>query len=197
MVGHLNAVTAGCDAGEGEASTLNQAGDAETTATRARLLMVSHYFDAHRGGVEIVAARLAQELGGAFDLRWLATGDASSPSAARCEQLAATNILERVAALPYPLLAPSALRRIFRAARKSDIILVHDAIYMTSVAAFVAARAYAGVGLFWISYWKIGLAFANLSASGALPGADAIGGARFFSSASRACSSTMSGSRSR
>ena len=51
---------------------------------------------------------------------------------------------------------------------------------MTSVAAFVAARAYAGVGLFWISYWKIGLAFANLSASGALPGADAIGGARFF-----------------
>ena len=142
MVGHLNAVTAGYDAGEGEASTLNQAGDGETTARRARLLMVSHYFDAHRGGVEIVAARLAQELGGAFDLRWLATGDASSPSAARCEQLAATNILERVAALPYPLLAPSALRRIFKAARKSDIILVHDAIYMTSVAAFVAARAY-------------------------------------------------------
>ena len=46
--------------------------------------------------------------------------------------------------------------------------------------ALVYTLAYAGVGLFWISYWKIGLAFANLSASGALPGADAIGGARFF-----------------
>ncbi len=46
--------------------------------------------------------------------------------------------------------------------------------------AFVYTLSYAGVGLFWISYWKIGLALANLGAPGALPGADAIGGARFF-----------------
>jgi hypothetical protein len=46
--------------------------------------------------------------------------------------------------------------------------------------ALVYTLAYAGIGLFWISYWKIGLALANLSAPGALPGADAIGGARFF-----------------
>ncbi|MFY9658877.1 MAG: glycosyltransferase family 4 protein [Methylocystis sp.] len=104
--------------------------------------MISHYFDSHRGGVEIVAGRLAQELGGAFDLLWLAVGDAASPSAVRREPLAATNILERVAAAPYPLLSPSALRRIFKATRESDIVLVHDAIYLTSLAAFAAARAY-------------------------------------------------------
>ena len=40
--------------------------------------------------------------------------------------------------------------------------------------------SYAGIGLFWISYWKIGLALASLGAPGALPEAAAIGGARFF-----------------
>lgn len=142
MVGRLSAVTADCGGCEGEASTPGQAGDHAKTARRARLLMVSHYFDAHRGGIEIVAGRLAHELGGAFDALWLATGDASSTSIVRRESLFATNIVERLGAPPYPLLSPSALRRIFKAARESDIILVHDAIYMTSLAAFLAARAY-------------------------------------------------------
>ncbi|MFY9658876.1 MAG: hypothetical protein WAK01_20215 [Methylocystis sp.] len=44
----------------------------------------------------------------------------------------------------------------------------------------VYTLSYAGIGFFWISYWKIGLALASLGAPGALPGADAIGGARFF-----------------
>ncbi len=114
----------------------------EAPAVRARLLMVSHYFDAHRGGVEIVAGRLAQELSRAFDVLWLATGDQSSASALRGETLVATNMIERIAALPYPLLSPLAMRRIFTAARENDIVLAHDAIYMTSVAAFLASRVY-------------------------------------------------------
>ncbi len=126
----------------GEVPTPSEGGDGAQTARGARLLMVSHYFASHRGGVEVVAGRLAQELGGAFSLLWLATGDASTSSAASHQPLSATNIVERVLALPYPLLSPSALRRIFAAARESDIVLVHDAIYMTSVAAFIAARAY-------------------------------------------------------
>jgi hypothetical protein len=46
--------------------------------------------------------------------------------------------------------------------------------------ALVYTLAYASIGLFWISYWKIGLTLANLSAPGELPQAAAIGGARFF-----------------
>ena len=42
------------------------------------------------------------------------------------------------------------------------------------------ALSYAGIGLFWISYWKIGLALQNLAAPGAAPGAGAIAGTRFF-----------------
>jgi glycosyltransferase involved in cell wall biosynthesis len=109
---------------------------------RPRLLTVSHYFDAHRGGIEIVAGRLAQELSGAFDVLWLATGKAPSSPPLRCRPLAATNAIERAAALPYPLLSPCAPRAIFTAARESEAILVHDAIYMTSVAGFLASRVY-------------------------------------------------------
>jgi glycosyltransferase involved in cell wall biosynthesis len=116
--------------------------NAEKAPHRARLLTVSHYFDAHRGGVEIVAGRLAQELGSAFDVTWLATGEERPCAGLRRERLAATNVIERAAALPYPLLSPRALGAIFKAARESDAILVHDALYMTSVAAFLAARVH-------------------------------------------------------
>jgi glycosyltransferase involved in cell wall biosynthesis len=110
-----------------------------------KLLMLSHYFDAHCGGVEIVAGRLAEELSQNFDVLWLATGEAratrAKPGVER-QALAATNAIERAAALPYPLLYPSALRAIFAAARESDAILAHDAIYMSSVAGFLASRLY-------------------------------------------------------
>ena len=46
--------------------------------------------------------------------------------------------------------------------------------------ALVYALSYAGTGLFWISYWKIGLVLQDLSAPGVLPGAGAIAGTRFF-----------------
>jgi glycosyltransferase involved in cell wall biosynthesis len=110
-----------------------------------KLLILSHYFDAHRGGVEIVAGRLAEELSWDFDVLWLATGETQATRAkprTRRQSLAATNAIERAAALPYPLLSFSAISMIFGAARESDAILAHDAIYMTSVAGFLASRIY-------------------------------------------------------
>jgi len=46
--------------------------------------------------------------------------------------------------------------------------------------ALVYTLSYAGIGLFWISYWKIGLALQDLAAPGAGPGAGAIAGTGFF-----------------
>ncbi len=46
--------------------------------------------------------------------------------------------------------------------------------------ALIYALSYASIALFWISYWKIGLALQNLAAPGAAPGAGAIAGTRFF-----------------
>ena len=107
-----------------------------------KLLTVSPFFESHRGGVEIVAGRLARELvGHGLDVTWLA-GDASPPPEAmmRCVPLSASNLLERRVGVPYPLLSPSAVMRLVRAVRQADAVLVHDSLYLTSLVAAAAAR---------------------------------------------------------
>ena len=109
-----------------------------------RFLTVSHYFDTHRGGVELVAGRLARELAArGFETAWLAT-DASPPAAAagvRTVPVRAGNWLERRFGLPFPIPGPAGLARIVREVRRADAVLLHDGLYLTSVAAFLSARA--------------------------------------------------------
>ncbi|MGH6803361.1 MAG: glycosyltransferase family 4 protein, partial [Methyloceanibacter sp.] len=110
------------------------------------LLMLSHYFEEHRGGVEIVAGTLARELGSQdFTVTWLATGECREDrecSRSRRRALAASNVAETLLKLPYPVLFPSAWRAIFEEARHADAVLAHDALYMTSIVAYLAARVY-------------------------------------------------------
>ena len=110
------------------------------------LLIVTHYFESHRGGIEIVAGRLAQEFArSGIDVAWLAT-DATPPPNSKAEPrlraipLAAGNIAERSIGIPYPILAPASFWRIVREVKTADAVLIHDALYLTSLAAFLAAR---------------------------------------------------------
>jgi len=108
-----------------------------------RLLVVSHYFEERRGGVEIVAAALARELAAqGFEVTWLATGPGPGGAGAayRVRSLAASGIVEKVLGIPYPLLLPSAWRTIASEVERADLVLVHDALYQTSIAAARAAR---------------------------------------------------------
>ena len=119
---------------------------AETSERPTKLLMASHYFGEHRGGVEIVADMLARALALlGFEVVWLATGNQNDNAwdrkVRKCS-LAASNAAETLLKIPYPILFPSAWRAIFGEARQADVILVHDALYMTSIIAYLAARAY-------------------------------------------------------
>jgi glycosyltransferase involved in cell wall biosynthesis len=109
-----------------------------------RLLMLSHYFDTHRGGIEIVAAALARELAAlGLEVAWLATGETDETIAASQSpkrSLAASNAVESILGLPYPILFPAAWRTIFAEARRADVIMAHDALYMTSIIGYLAAR---------------------------------------------------------
>ena len=109
-----------------------------------KILMVSHYFNEHRGGVEIVAGALAQRLASrGFKLSWLATGERQNVTGdVERVALRAWNILEARAGLPYPILYPSACSLIFQNVRAADIVLVHDGIYLTSIVAAIAARVH-------------------------------------------------------
>jgi glycosyltransferase involved in cell wall biosynthesis len=109
-----------------------------------KVLMLSHYFGQHNGGIEAVASALGRELTShGFQVLWLASGEPGADGDKqeyRCDTLAAGRTAEKLLAIPYPLLRPSAWRKIWREAARHDVIVVHDAIYMTSILGYLAAR---------------------------------------------------------
>lgn len=110
-----------------------------------RVLLATAYFDSHRGGIEIVAGRLAHELQqrGAR-VTWLAT-DATPPPAAGAgvgtsRSIAGWNITERRLGVPLPLPGPAGVGAIWREVKATDIVLLHDSLYPSNVIAMLAAR---------------------------------------------------------
>ena len=111
-----------------------------------RILLVTHYFSTHRGGVESVAyclaRRLAQEPDVAVD--WMASDCDATPDGLpprlRCIPARSWNAIERRSGLPYPLWSWGAIRRLWQAARDCDIVHLHDSLYMGNVLAFLIAR---------------------------------------------------------
>jgi glycosyltransferase involved in cell wall biosynthesis len=112
------------------------------------VLLATAYFDSHRGGIEIVAGRLARELRQrGVDVTWLAT-DATSPptpkemgaGGGQVLAVAAWNIAERRLGFPLPLPGPGGVAAIWRAVKSTDAVLLHDSLYPTNIVAMVAAR---------------------------------------------------------
>ena len=110
------------------------------------VVLVTHYFPAHRGGVERVAGQLAQRLAAAGVARidWHASDCDPAPAPAaglRPVPAASWNVTERRLGFPYPLWSPPALWRLARACRAADLVHVHDCLYLPNLVAFAAARS--------------------------------------------------------
>ena len=109
-----------------------------------RLLTVTHFYETHGGGIERVAGRLNRNLAAlGHETVWAASdGDpAPGPETAAPVPLRCNNVVERLSGLPMPLPSPAALSKLRSAVRESDLVIVHDGLYATSVAACRAARA--------------------------------------------------------
>ncbi len=120
-------------------------GRASSIAVRMRVLTVSHYFESHRGGVELVAGSLARELAQrGCGMTWAATDATSSPSESELNAvpLHASNIVETKLGIPFPIISISAIKRISDEVRMADVVLVHDILYMTSLVTFFTAMLY-------------------------------------------------------
>lgn len=110
-----------------------------------RVLIGSAYFESHRGGIEIVAGRLARELQrrGA-EVTWFATHTSPPPEGAsgcgRPLPIGAWNITERRLGVPLPLPGAGAVAAIWREVGVADAVLLHDSLYPTNVVAMLAAR---------------------------------------------------------
>ncbi|MFG2818856.1 glycosyltransferase family 4 protein [Kitasatospora sp. NPDC048365] len=107
-----------------------------------RVLLVSHYFPPHLGGIENVVRQEAVNLVAAgAEVTVLTSGERSVVSeddGVRVVRVAAWNGAER-AGVPFPVLSPTALPAAIRWARWADVVHVHDCLYLTSWTAGLAA----------------------------------------------------------
>ncbi|RQS07839.1 glycosyltransferase family 1 protein [Burkholderia sp. Bp9002] len=114
------------------------------TLPTVRIVLVTHFFPAHRGGVEIVAGHLAEALArnSAATITWFASDCDPAPvlEGVTCLRVPAWNPLERRFHMPYPLWSPLLARSLWNAVRDADLVYLHDYIYVGSLAAYVMAK---------------------------------------------------------
>jgi phosphatidyl-myo-inositol dimannoside synthase len=108
------------------------------------VLLVTDYYPVHGGGLEIVAGQLASRLSNEVDIRWYAAGPTGelTRQGLTLRPMRCWNGLERHFGLPVPIPSPRSLLSVIRAVRTSDVVWVHDLIYLANlVAAFSAIVA--------------------------------------------------------
>ncbi|EXI87570.1 MAG: putative glycosyltransferase EpsF [Candidatus Accumulibacter regalis] len=113
---------------------------------RQRLVLVTHYFSTHRGGVEKVAAELAHRLTEAngWEVKWLASDSdplpLDLPAAVNLLPMSAWNVTERRLGVPWPIWSFGALRRLWREIPHANVVHLHEALYFGN--AFAALFAW-------------------------------------------------------
>src|SRR6478735_12066058 len=108
-----------------------------------RVVLVTHFYPAHGGGVERVAAQLAKRMAAdGVDVTWCSSDTDAPPvlPGVHCEPMATFNGVERLAGFPYPLWSPRSYARLAECVRSADAVHVHDCIYAGSLAGAWLAR---------------------------------------------------------
>ena len=111
-----------------------------------KFLMVTHYFDSHRGGIELVADKLSRGLAQrTCEVVWAAANVSAVPAEVtrrRAIPLNTWNIVEDFTGLPFPVPTIGALRQLLSHVRRADVVLLHDCLYLSNIATFLFARAH-------------------------------------------------------
>jgi len=108
-----------------------------------KILVVTHYYSTHAGGIEIVAGALASRLAASHDVTWAASDCDPPPDTngrVRLLPMRTLNVIERMTGLPFPLWGPGSLLRLWRESASADVIHLHDAAYSGNWAAFAFGR---------------------------------------------------------
>jgi glycosyltransferase involved in cell wall biosynthesis len=109
-----------------------------------KLLMVTHYFESHRSGIELIAGRLIRELVHLEqEVVWVASNVTPRPFddelGSRSVGLNAVNITERYLGIPFPIPSLGAIGQIRREVQRADAVLLQDSLYPMCIAAFLFA----------------------------------------------------------
>ena len=95
-----------------------------------KFLMVTHYFDSHQGGIELVAGKLFRGLlQRQCEVVWAAANVSAPPIDEAPGSVLALNTwngVENIVGLPFPVPGIGALRDIYTQVGRADIVLLHD-----------------------------------------------------------------------
>lgn len=109
-----------------------------------QILMVSNYFDSHPGGIEAVAGQLFRRLARKeFQVTWAAAAATALPFSSgdgNVLPLRVWNGIEKTIGLPFPVPGPVSLGKLWSAVGASDVVVLHDCLYLSNIAAFLFAR---------------------------------------------------------
>ena len=110
-----------------------------------KFLMVTHYFDSHHGGIELVAKQLFRSLvRRKCEVVWAAANVTAAPVEDTCAAvlpLKTWNVVETFTGLPFPIPSIGALKELCSRVGHADVVLLHDCLYLSNIAAFLRARA--------------------------------------------------------
>lgn len=107
-----------------------------------KFLCVTHFYEGHGGGIERVAGYLNRQIAAlGHEMSWAASGADALPQGEHLQILALDCVdpLERLTGLPMPIPLPPAAAKLWRAVRRGDAVIIHDALYITSIAAMIFA----------------------------------------------------------
>ena len=107
-----------------------------------RILTVTHFFEAHGGGIERVAGQLCRQFAilGATPVWAASDADAPPESPIDPAPLRCVNPLEKMTGLPMPIPRVTGVRTLSQQVRRSDAVVIHDALYVTSILAMLMAK---------------------------------------------------------
>lgn len=107
-----------------------------------RLLTVSHFFEAHGGGIERVAGHLCRAFARqGIEAAWAASDQDPLPSGdVVALPLRCLDPAEQIIGLPMPIPGWRSTRMLAREIAASDGVIIHDALYVSSILAMLIAR---------------------------------------------------------
>ena len=111
------------------------------------VVTVSAYYAGHGGGVERVAFEIISRMAYKEQVRlqWLALDSGPGPSGVEkltVTPLGGSNFVERRTGLPFPLIFPSAIKKLHTSIKKADIVHIHDFVYSMCIISWLFARWY-------------------------------------------------------
>ena len=109
-----------------------------------KILTLSNYFPEHMGGIEFVAMNLVKHWRARHQVSWMACDVKEHPhdSAADDIALPAFNFTENNLGFPYPIPWGKSLLEIFKHVKNSDVVHIHDCLYLANLLVFLASRWY-------------------------------------------------------